>query len=138
MEFKYRLKNIDELVKKIKPFLKNKLILIEGGLGSGKTTLIKKICKELGYNNHVTSPTFPILNIYENKPDKIYHADFYRLNNINEVNELGIYEIMDKGDWFFIEWPELLLNKVDSPYTKIEIITLDKDTRKINLTNHEF
>ena len=51
---------------------------------------------------------------------------------------MGIYEIMNKGDWFFIEWPELLLNSVDNPYTKIKIITLDKDTRKINLTNHEF
>ena len=111
---------------------------MEGDLGSGKTTLIKKICKELGYDNHVTSPTFPILNIYENKAAKIYHADFYRLNNINEVNELGIYEIIDKGDWFFIEWPELLLNNFDNPYTKIEIKTFDKDTRKINLTNHEF
>ena len=138
MEFKYSLKNIDELVKKIKPFLKNKLIFFEGDLGCGKTTLIKKICQELGYDNHVTSPTFPILNIYENKAAKIYHADFYRLNNINEVNELGIYEIMNKGDWFFIEWPELLYGVIDFPYTKIKIKNVDDISRIVTLTYNEF
>ena len=137
MEFNYSLKNIDVFVKKIKPFLKNKLIFVEGDLGSGKTTLIKQICQELGCDNLVTSPTFPILNIYENKREKIYHADLYRLKNINEINELGIYEIIDKNDWFFIEWPELLFNIVDNSYTKIKIKILDNNTRKINLTNHE-
>ena len=44
---------------------------------------------------------------------------------------------MDKNDWFFIEWPELLFNIVDNSYTKIKIKILDNNTRKINLTNHE-
>lgn len=138
MEFNYSYKNINYFVKKIIPFLKNKLILIEGDLGAGKTTLIKEFCKELGCSNPVTSPTFPILNIYNVDKKKIYHADLYRINTFNEFNELGFYEMMEKDDWFFIEWPELLYNLIDISYTKIKIKYVDNNKRIVNLSFHEF
>ena len=83
------------------------MVFLEGELGSGKTTLIKQFCKELGFKNQVTSPTFPLLNIYKNNQKNIYHADLYRLKNIDEINELGFYEIIESNNWFFVEWPEL-------------------------------
>tara|TARA_B100000989_G_scaffold249632_1_gene197257 strand:- start:2057 stop:2473 length:417 start_codon:yes stop_codon:yes gene_type:complete len=138
VQFNYSYKNINYFVKKIIPFLKNKLILIEGDLGAGKTTLIKEFCKELGCNNPVTSPTFPILNIYNVDKKKIYHADLYRINTFNEFNELGFYEMMEKDDWFFIEWPELLYNLIDISYTKIKIKYVDNNKRIVNLSFHEF
>ena len=137
MEFDYSYKNINDFVKKITPFLKYKLIFLEGELGSGKTTLIKEFCRELGFNNQVTSPTFQLLNIYKNNGKKIYLADLYRLNSIDEINELGFYEIMGSDNWFFVEWPELFYNLIDFPYTKIKIKNVDNNKRIINLTYHE-
>ncbi|MAN70553.1 MAG: tRNA (adenosine(37)-N6)-threonylcarbamoyltransferase complex ATPase subunit type 1 TsaE, partial [Flavobacteriaceae bacterium] len=108
MEFIYSYLDIHDFAKKIAPLLRHKLVFLEGELGSGKTTLIKQICRELGFKDQVSSPTFPLLNIYKNNEKNIYHADLYRLKNIEEINELGFYEIMENNNWFFVEWPELL------------------------------
>ena len=64
------------------------IVILSSPSGAGKTTLIKEFCKELGCNNPVTSPTFPILNIYNVDKKKIYHADLYRINTFNEFKVL--------------------------------------------------
>ena len=138
MEFVYTYNTIHNFAKKITPLLKYKLVFLEGELGSGKTTLIKQFCKELGFKNQVTSPTFPILNIYKNNEKNIYHADLYRLKNIDEINELGFYEVMESNNWFFVEWPELLYGVIDFPYTKIKIKNVDDISRIVTLTYNEF
>ena len=138
MEFVYSYNNIDNFAKKITPLLKYKLVFLEGELGSGKTTLIKQFCKELGFKNQVTSPTFPLLNIYKNNEKNIYHADLYRLKNIDEINELGFYEVVESNNWFFVEWPELLYGVIDFPYTKIKIKNVDDISRIVTLTYNEF
>ena len=138
MEFVYTYDTIHNFAKKITPLLKYKLVFLEGELGSGKTTLIKQFCKELGFKNQVTSPTFPLLNIYKNNQKNIYHADLYRLKNIDEINELGFYEVMESNNWFFVEWPELLYGVIDFPYTKIKIKIVDDISRIITLTYNEF
>ena len=138
MEFVYAYDTIHNFAKKITPLLKYKLVFLEGELGSGKTTLIKQFCKELGFKNQVTSPTFPLLNIYKNNEKKIYHADLYRLKNIDEINELGFYELVESNNWFFVEWPELLYGVIDFPYTKIKIKNVDDISRIVTLTYNEF
>ena len=138
MEFAYSYNTIDNFAKKIIPLLKYKLVFLEGELGSGKTTLIKQFCKELGFKNQVTSPTFPLLNIYKNNEKNIYHADLYRLKNIDEINELGFYELVESNNWFFVEWPELLYGVIDFPYTKIKIKNVDDISRIVTLTYNEF
>ncbi len=138
MEFVYTYNTIHNFAKKITPLLKYKLVFLEGELGSGKTTLIKQFCKELGFKNQVTSPTFPLLNIYKNNEKNIYHADLYRLKNIDEINELGFYEVMESNNWFFVEWPELLYGVIDFPYTKIKIKNVDDISRIVTLTHNEF
>ena len=138
MEFVYTYNTIHNFAKKITPLLKYKLVFLEGELGSGKTTLIKQFCKELGFKNQVTSPTFPLLNIYKNNEKNIYHADLYRLKNIDEINELGFYDIMENNNWFFVEWPELLYGVIDFSYTKIKIKNVDDISRIVTLTYNEF
>ena len=138
MEFVYTYNTIHNFAKKITPLLKYKLVFLEGELGSGKTTLIKQFCKELGFKNQVTSPTFPLLNIYKNNEKNIHHADLYRLKNIDEINELGFYEVMESNNWFFVEWPELLYGVIDFPYTKIKIKNVDDISRIVTLTHNEF
>ena len=138
MEFVYTYNTIHNFAKKITPLLKYKLVFLEGELGSGKTTLIKQFCKELGFKNQVTSPTYPLLNIYKNNEKNIYHADLYRLKNIDEINELGFYELVESNNWFFVEWPELLYGVIDFPYTKIKIKNVDDISRIVTLTYNEF
>ena len=138
MDFVYTYNTIHNFAKKITPLLKYKLVFLEGELGSGKTTLIKQFCKELGFKNQVTSPTFPLLNIYKNNKKNIYHADLYRLKNIDEINELGFYELVESNNWFFVEWPELLYGVIDFPYTKIKIKNVDDISRIVTLTYNEF
>ena len=67
------------------------IVAFYGGLGVGKTVFIKGICKGLGVNNDVISPTFTIINEY-NAGIKIFHIDFYRIDEVNELSELGIEE----------------------------------------------
>ena len=74
----------------------NNLFLFEGEMGSGKTTLIKEIAKQLGVKGVINSPTFALVNEYEIKNDKIYHFDFYRINKEEEAMDMGSYQIVDE------------------------------------------
>lgn len=86
----------------------NKRILaFYGAMGVGKTTLIKAICKELGVEEVVSSPTFAIINeYYSNKEGAVYHFDFYRVKEPYEALDIGIDEYFYSGNYCFIEWPE--------------------------------
>ncbi len=78
-----------------------------GELGSGKTTFINALCRQLGVINLVTSPTFALVNEYDTSAgEKVYHFDFYRINNIEEVYDIGYEEYFYSNAWCFIEWAE--------------------------------
>lgn len=69
------------------------IILFEGPMGAGKTTLIKELCRQLGVQENVSSPTFALVNEYEGKGGKlIYHFDFYRINDEREALDIGAPE----------------------------------------------
>ena len=78
-----------------------------GNLGAGKTTFIKGVIEELGYNGIVNSPTYTLINEYEFS-QKIIHIDCYRENNLDRWYMLGINEYFDNDTIVFIEWPEIL------------------------------
>jgi tRNA threonylcarbamoyladenosine biosynthesis protein TsaE len=81
--------------------------LFEGGMGAGKTTLIKKLCEKLGVISTVQSPTFSIVNEYSTeKGESIYHFDFYRLKDELEALDIGVEEYIDSGRYCFMEWPD--------------------------------
>lgn len=86
------------------------IIEFYGSMGVGKTTLIREICSQLGVVDVVTSPTFAIINEYKiSDSDKMcYHFDFYRINKIEEVLDMGYEEYFYSGNLCFIEWPELV------------------------------
>ena len=138
MIFYYSLSEINEACKFIFENITGKIILFEGDLGSGKTTLIKNLCYELGSIDNVSSPTFPILNIYDNKKNKIYHADLYRVENIKDLNEIGFFDIVNTNDWLFVEWPKKIIDLIDKPFSIVNINIEDDNMRKIELKTNEF
>jgi tRNA threonylcarbamoyladenosine biosynthesis protein TsaE len=93
-----------------------------GPMGSGKTTLIKQICHELGASSLVTSPTFSLVNEY-NMPngEVIYHFDLYRINQIEELYDLGYEEYFYGDQYIFIEWAEKAENLLPDQITRVTL-----------------
>ena len=135
MTFSYSLSEINKASKFIFDNINSKIILFNGDLGTGKTTLIKNLCLKLGSTENVSSPTFPILNIYEDKKIKIYHADLYRVKNIKDLNELGFFEIINNDNWLFIEWPKKIIKVIDKPFSILNIEIDVNNNRIIELMN---
>ena len=129
---KYGLNNIDEISQLIVDKIKTiKTIMLRGELGSGKTTLVKSVLKKMGVNEGVTSPTFSIVNEYDFAGNIIYHFDLYRIENIEELDVIGFEEYIYSQNIIFIEWPEIVLNKINLKYLDIEIMYLVEDEREI-------
>lgn len=134
-------KDINELqivAAQLIPYIgKSTLIAFYGKMGAGKTTLIKAICKELHVKNTVTSPTFALVNEYRTGKDTlIYHFDFYRINKIEELYDMGYDEYFYSGNYCFIEWPELAESLLLPDTLKITIEADDMLGRKIEVIEH--
>jgi tRNA threonylcarbamoyladenosine biosynthesis protein TsaE len=119
----YNLANIESIAQQIIEAANGRNIWIfEGEMGAGKTTLIKAICKELGINGNVQSPTFSIVNQYTSAAgETIYHFDFYRLKNELEALDFGVEEYFDSGHICLLEWAEKLKTILPQNYFKIKI-----------------
>ncbi|MBJ6118664.1 tRNA (adenosine(37)-N6)-threonylcarbamoyltransferase complex ATPase subunit type 1 TsaE [Pontibacter sp. BT310] len=101
------------------------VILFEGPMGAGKTTLIKEFCRQMGVQENVSSPTFALVNEYETETGKlIYHFDFYRISDEREALNIGALEYFDSGNNCLIEWPSLIPNLLPEHYL---LVTLQPD-----------
>ena len=109
-----------------------KIVIFNGEMGSGKTTIIKAIIKELGYKGTVSSPTFSLINEYLNG-DKIYHFDFYRIKSRDELLDIGIDEYIGSNDWCFIEWPNLIIDMLPDKHIELNIDIVSSDNRKLKI-----
>ena len=108
-----------ELGEKIGKYLeKNMVILMEGDLGAGKTTMTKGIAKALGINRVVNSPTFTIMKIYENGKMPLYHMDVYRLDN--QSGDEYLEEYFENGGVTIIEWAHQISDILPQSYWAIE------------------
>jgi tRNA threonylcarbamoyladenosine biosynthesis protein TsaE len=83
------------------------VVALYGDLGAGKTTLARGILRGLGFEGDVASPTFPIVQIYEDLSPPLWHVDLYRIEDPAEIEELALEEALDDGV-LVIEWPERL------------------------------
>ena len=134
--------NLLEVEKFSKKFSKkiklSNIILLKGDLGSGKTTIIRFLIKNIYLINNKTcpkiipSPSFSILQTYNLKKFTINHYDFYRIYKIQEIYELGFVESLD-NNITFIEWPEIIMPLISNyKYNIIKIKIVDNFTRKID------
>lgn len=93
-----------------------------GAMGSGKTTIIKSICKSLGAIDIISSPTFTLVNEYRTSGgESLYHIDFYRIKKVEEVFDFGLEEYFSDGSFCFLEWPELIGELLPEKVLKIKI-----------------
>ena len=97
---------------------KNDIISLTGDLGSGKTKFTEGFLSYFGLENEISSPTFTIVNEYQNKDISIFHFDVYRLTDISEFYEIGGDEYFEKGICL-IEWGELIKEALPSNTIKI-------------------
>ena len=106
-----------------------------GKMGAGKTTFIKALCKLLGVEDEVNSPTFAIINEYrsETTAELIYHFDFYRIKKLDEVYDLGYEDYFYSGALCFIEWPELVEELLPLDAKKVTITENSDGSRMIQL-----
>ena len=105
------IKNLEDIDRAAGEFLekigKHSLIAFYAPMGAGKTTFITALCRRLGVEETVCSPTFTIINEYVT-PDgsSIYHFDFYRIAKNSEALDIGLYDYLDSGSLCLMEWPE--------------------------------
>lgn len=101
--------------------LKHPILLLKGNLGAGKTTFTQYLLKELGSKDKVTSPTYSIVNEYNSPEGKIFHFDLYRLDEVDEVYDIGIEEYLGSGRLSIIEWPEIFEEEIYDAYHEMKI-----------------
>jgi tRNA threonylcarbamoyladenosine biosynthesis protein TsaE len=130
---KYNLEEVDDVAKKLISSVSSKVLLINGSMGVGKTTLIKAIVKALESKDEVSSPTFSLVNEYEKDNESIYHFDLYRVNTIEELFDFGIEDYFNSNSWCLIEWPELIKDYLNSDYNEIYLTTNDDSSRSLEI-----
>ena len=128
--------NLNDLVIVAQSIIKHssnkKIVLLNGEMGVGKTTLVKAIAKLLGVEENVSSPTFSIVNEYHGN-EVIFHFDFYRLEEEEEAYDFGIEEYFDSGNLCLLEWPEKISNLLPSSNLCLDVqITLKNHIRIYN------
>lgn len=133
-----------EIARKLRPPV---LVLLEGDLGAGKTTLTKGIISGLGVakEEDVTSPTFNLVHEFGNHdsagskqsphPGKVYHVDLYRVENFHDLESLGLEDALSDKAVVIIEWPEHFTLRTDWPKVEIRLDHSGGDSRRIAITN---
>jgi len=134
--YKLNLKELDSLVNDIIRDFKEGVVILKGDLAAGKTTLVKKIAKEIGYKEDVTSPTFSLQQCYG---DKLFHYDIYN-HGLEHFISLGMLEELEKPGLHFIEWgsDDLvdILTSAGIQTLTIKIEKISNDAREYIICTH--
>lgn len=131
MTLTYELSEIDSIAKLLLSKVKSKTLLFYGEMGAGKTTLIKALIKSLGSADVVSSPTFSLVNEYHTDQGKIYHFDFYRIEDETEALDMGFEDYLDSDSWKLIEWPQKIENLLEADMQRVEVFVENENSRKL-------
>ena len=135
----FEIHSLDQMAARLLEVSGNQRVwLFHGDPGAGKTTFIRSLVKALGGDPAlVSSPTFPILNIYQGRSGRILHFDLYRIDKETELYDLGMDEYLDSGDLCLIEWPERLGNLLPSRYFSVHLEMAGPESRTIVYRTHD-
>ena len=119
------------------------VLVLTGDLGAGKTQLTKGIATALGVDDDVTSPTFNILMVYDGARMPLYHFDLYRLDDADQLEDIGLYEMLDGDGACVIEWGEQFADEIGPERLDVYLTRLDAQTaageeppREVRLVAH--
>ena len=126
------LKELPEIARKlVEQFPEERVFAFYGKMGAGKTTFIQSVCRVLGSDDTVTSPTFALINEYNTKKNgSVFHFDFYRIKNLEEVFDLGYEDYLYSGSYCLIEWPELIESLLPEKVVRVKIEVEPDGSRK--------
>lgn len=137
LKYKVISKNADETraiaAKIIRQLKGGDVVLLTGDLGAGKTTFVSGALNELGYKDHVISPTFNILKCYFEVKPNVFHIDAYRLENQNI--DIGLDEYIESNGITFIEWPIFIEPLIPSKHLEVDIKRIDDEVREITISD---
>ena len=135
MNIQFSIHEIDKVAKLfLETYSKDRSFAFFAEMGSGKTTFVNALCRQLGVEDNISSPTFSIINEYEipNSSVRIFHMDWYRLKNEEDAIEAGVQDVMQNNvDYIFIEWPEIAENLLPKNIVKVSIKFLSENEREI-------
>ncbi len=112
------------------------VVALFGPMGAGKTTLVRELASQLGITDNVTSPTFALINQYlDAGGNPVNHFDFYRIDKLSEVYDMGYEEYFYSGDLCLVEWPEKIEELLPEDALRVTIATHpeDEDSRTITI-----
>lgn len=121
-----KMATLDDIQEAARQFIQacgdKRVIAFYGGMGAGKTTFIKALCRELGVEDVITSPTFALVNEYtDGEGNPIFHFDFYRIKRLEEVYDMGYEDYFYSGHLCLLEWPELIEDILPEEAIKVSI-----------------
>lgn len=127
---------LEELPKVAKSFIEamgdDRIFLFDGDMGAGKTTFIAEVCRLLGADDDFGSPTFSLVNEYEDREgNPIYHFDMYRIDSPLEALDMGAEEYFNSGHLCLVEWPDRLGTLEPDDARSVRIIVNPDDSRTI-------
>lgn len=108
------------------------VMALYGQMGAGKTTFTVALCRALGVQDNVCSPTFTIISEYrDGKGRPVYHFDFYRIKNLSEAMDIGVEDYFYSGDTCIIEWPENIEELLPDNVLKVHIEVNPDQSRSV-------
>ena len=135
MELEYELDGIDSAANKVIDAIKGRTIItFSGEMGSGKTTFIHSLCRNLGVRGTMGSPTFSIVNEYEHNGKPVYHIDLYRCKNEEEAVRAGVEDCLFSGCLCLIEWPSKAPGLFPEETIRVSITEKSDHARTLKVT----
>lgn len=111
------------------------VVCLYGEMGVGKTVFTNGLCRALGACDYATSPTFTVVNEYDGADFPVYHFDMYRIEDEDELYELGFDEYLNAGGICIIEWPENIPNSLPKKRINVKILRDSFESRTIIIEN---
>ncbi len=125
---------LTKLAENLASFVKgDDVVALIGDLGTGKTTFVKTIAREIGVEGNIKSPTFNYVLEHLSGRLPLYHFDVYRLSDPMEVYEVGYEDYLHNGGLVLIEWADIILEELPKEYIKIELSHHDEESRSVSL-----